>query len=171
MINRMSNIITEIQQIILEKWGENSVLEVNTDVLQPYLVINSEYLAPICAFLQADERFYFDYLTSISGVDYGEEENKMEVVYHLQSIVNEYFIVLKCSLTRPNLPEMPHLPSVSHIWKAAEWHERECYDLFGIFFEGHPDLRRILLPEDWEGHPLRKDYQAQEYYHGIKVKY
>ena len=65
----------------------------------------------------------------------------------------------------------PQVPTVSHIWKTADWHEREAFDLMGIQFSNHPDLRRILLPEDWEGHPLRQDYQAQEYYHGIQVKY
>jgi NADH-quinone oxidoreductase subunit C len=66
---------------------------------------------------------------------------------------------------------IPQIPTVSSIWKTADWHEREAFDLMGIEFVGHPDLRRILLPEDWVGHPLRKDYQVQDYYHGIQVKY
>jgi NADH-quinone oxidoreductase subunit C len=67
--------------------------------------------------------------------------------------------------------EKPEVPSLSGIWKTADWHEREAYDFFGIQFTGHPNLTRILLPADWEGHPLRKDYVEQERYHGIKVKY
>ena len=67
--------------------------------------------------------------------------------------------------------KLPQVPSLVKIWKTADWHEREVYDLVGVNFKGHPDLRRILLPEDWEGHPLRKDYQEQEKYNGIKVKY
>jgi len=76
-------------------------------------------------------------------------------------------LTLKVLLPRDN----PVVPSVERVWRAADWHEREAYDLFGIIFEGHHNLKRILLPEDWEGHPLRKDYKVQEYYQGMKVPY
>jgi NADH-quinone oxidoreductase subunit C len=77
---------------------------------------------------------------------------------------------LEIARNQPGDP-LPQVPSISHIFRTADWHEREAYDLMGIYFTGHPDLRRILLTADWEGHPLRKDYQLQETYHGIKVAY
>jgi len=94
------------------------------------------------------------------------------VIYHLNSIPFEHSFVLKVEVTRNKEDEpLPQVFSLTPIWKTADWHEREAYDLVGIDFIGHPDLRRILLPADWQGHPLRKDYKEQEFYHGIKVKY
>ena len=91
----------------------------------------------------------------------------MEVIYHLYSITKNLHFVIKVVLDR----ETPSVPSITSIWGTANWHERETFDLFGIHFEGHPDLRRILLPANWEGFPLRKDYTTQEYFHGVKVDY
>jgi NADH-quinone oxidoreductase subunit C len=88
--------------------------------------------------------------------------------YNLESIGERHHkIAVKVKCTK----EKNTVPSVAEIWRTAEWHEREAYDLVGIVFEGNPDLRRILCPEDWEGHPLRKDYKVAEFYHGIKVPY
>jgi NADH-quinone oxidoreductase subunit C len=92
---------------------------------------------------------------------------KLGVVYHLHSTSLDHKIVLKTEVTA----ESPHAASVESVWKTANWHEREAFDLFGIVFDGHPDLRRILLPDDWEGHPLRKDYAVPEFYNGMKVPY
>jgi NADH-quinone oxidoreductase subunit C len=89
------------------------------------------------------------------------------VVYHLASVVHNHKIVLKAICTKEN----PHVQSVADVWGTANWHEREAFDLIGIVFDGHPDLRRILLPYDWEGHPLRKDYKVPEFYNGMKVPY
>ena len=91
----------------------------------------------------------------------------MEVIYHLYSIPYDLHLALSVELSR----KQPTVDSVTAIWRGANWHEREAYDLLGIQFNNHPDLRRILLPEDWDGFPLRKDYQEQENYHDIKVKY
>src|SRR5690606_639093 len=104
--------------------------------------------------------------------DNGPEAGTLEVVYHLYSIPYEHSLVLKVTVPR-NQPDepLPTIPSVTHIWRTADWHEREIFDLIGINFEGHSDLRRILLPADWTGHPLRKDYQNLEYYHDIRVPY
>jgi NADH-quinone oxidoreductase subunit C len=102
----------------------------------------------------------------LSGVDYGAGQS-LGVVYHLQSMTLMHQIVLKVELPRVS----PSVPSEALIWRTADWHEREAYDLFGIRFEGHPDLRRIFLPDDWEGHPLRKDYVVQEFYHDIRVPF
>jgi NADH/F420H2 dehydrogenase subunit C len=112
-----------------------------------------DYLVELCKFLCDDPELQFDYLRCLSAVDWFEE-GQMEVVYHLYSMKHGHGLVVKVRIGR----EDPRLPSVSNIWATANWHEREAYDLFGIVFEGHPDLRRILLPQDWVGHPLRKDY-------------
>ncbi|MCE3008360.1 MAG: NADH-quinone oxidoreductase subunit C [Bacteroidetes bacterium] len=116
------------------------------------------------SFLRNDPDFYLDFLASLCGVDDGEQ---LWVVYHLYSIPYGYSLVLKVALARDN----PVVDSISDIYAAANWHERETYDLFGITFANHPDLRRILLPEDWAGHPMRKDYQEADSYHDIDVAY
>ena len=161
---------SEIIQTIKAKFGAEAILEANETVKQPYICLSLKRLVAVCAFLQQTEGLYFDYLANLSGVDLSQE-NKIGVVYHLYSIVYEHSLVIKCMVEKPILPELPKIPSIAHLWRAADWHEREAYDLLGIFFENHPDLRRILLPEDWEGYPLRKDYQPQDVYHEIKVKY
>jgi len=95
----------------------------------------------------------------------------LEVVYHLQSFQHRHRFVVKVVLPRwkDNQPgQLPEVPSVTGLWKSADWHEREVYDLVGVAFPGHPELTRILLAEDWEGHPLRKDYEYPLEYHGIR---
>ena len=122
------------------------------------------------AFLDAlhrTEGLYFDFLSCLTGLDNGPEAATMEVIYHLASVPYNYQLAVKVTVDREN----PEVDSVSDIWKSANWHEREAYDLLGIRFRNHPDLRRILLPADWEGFPLRKDYREQEKYHGIHVAY
>lgn len=131
------------------------------------LIIEASQIESVCLLLRDHDQTFFDMLSCLTGVDNGLESGTMEVIYHLNSIPFQLQLALKVVLPR----EAPVLPSVVSIWKTANWHEREAFDLFGIRFTNHPDLRRILLPEDWEGHPLRKDYQAQEKYHGIIVKY
>ncbi len=167
--------VHEIETLLRVTLGDACITQAEHTTLQPFLVIPTDHLARVCVFLHQDERLYFDYLENLTGVDY-PDNNQVGVVYHIQSIVHAHRLVLKTVAAR--LPKdadtpayIPIIPSVMHIWRAAEWHEREAYDLLGICFEGHTDLRRILLPEDWEGHPLRKDYTQQEYYHGIKVDY
>jgi NADH-quinone oxidoreductase subunit C len=88
-------------------------------------------------------------------------------VYHLYSFALNQKLVVKVLVPKSN----PVVPTVSDVWATANWHEREAFDMFGMTFEGHPDLRRILCPEDWEGYPLRKDYKVQEFYNGMKVPY
>jgi NADH-quinone oxidoreductase subunit C len=106
----------------------------------------------------------FDYLSCLSGVDL---KGKLAVVYQLYSMVKRHKITIRVEVSTEN----PSVPSVESIWRTANWHEREAFDLFGVIFTGHPDLRRILLPYDWDGHPLRKDYQVPEFYNGMKVPY
>jgi NADH-quinone oxidoreductase subunit C len=102
-------------------------------------------------------------------VDY-HLENRFGVVYHLSSIPYQTQLTLKVRTEKPVDPEqLPSFPTISNVYRTADWHEREAYDLLGINFEGHPDLRRILLPDDWEGFPLRNDYKSADYYKGIKI--
>ena len=151
------------------------------DVQDPFVVVAAGDLIDVCQFLRDDPELHFDILNCISGVDYLEPDPKKvakagfephtEVVYHLSSFRHRHRFVVKVLLPRwkENKPgELPEVPSVASLWKAAEWHEREVYDLSGVFFSGHPDLTRMLLAEDWVGHPLRKDYEYPLEYHGIR---
>lgn len=162
---------SEITQVLHEQFGIDTFSVVNQKSLQPILQVPASKLVDICLFLANDDRLFFDYLACITGIDNGPTTNTMEVIYHLTSIPYEHNLALKIVIERPANGELPKVPSVASIWRTADWHERETYDLVGIFFENHPDLRRILLPNDWVGYPLRKDYQEQELYHGIKVIY
>ena len=162
----MAEITTDlISQVIKESIGKE--FEFLPDCTPVCLHIPPADLKAVCVTLFSDDRMYFDTLSCLTGIDNGPEEGTMEVIYNLYSIPYDFQLMLRSTLSR----EDPKIESVTEIWKTADWHERETYDLFGIVFEGHPDLRRILLPADWEGHPLRKDYETQEKYHGIKVDY
>ena len=112
-------------------------------------------LPDVCRFLKESPDLAFDYLACVSGVDWSD---RLEIVYHLQSLSMGHRLVLKVNADRDDA----RIPSVTSVWQGAGFQEREAYDLFGIVFEGHPDLRRILLPEDWDGYPLRKDYVSPD---------
>lgn len=144
-----------------------SELQVKAQATPETLIIQPADLFSIASFLHENERFYFDLLSCITGIDNGAESGTMELVYHLYSIPKGFSLGLALELKREN----PEVSSLSKVWRAANWLEREQYDLMGINFLDHPDLRRILLPNDWEGHPLRKDYELQAYYHGVKTTY
>ena len=131
----------------------------------PWVVVAAEALPEVAAFLRDDPGLRFDCLTSQTAVDLPAEE-KIAVVYHLFSYAWRSLVVLKVETPRA----APSVPTVEHVWPAANWLERETFDLFGVDFPGHPDLRRIMLPEDWVGHPLRKDYVEPEHYHGIATR-
>jgi NADH-quinone oxidoreductase subunit C len=163
----------ELRDFILAKFGAEVILDSKADSMQPYLVVQPEQIADICLELHDNEQTYFDFLSCLTGTDNGPEAGTMEVVYNLYSIPYDHHLMLKVSLPRNNAisQPIPQVPTVSHIWRTADWHEREVFDMLGIYFKDHPDLRRILCAADWEGHPLRKDYQIQDYYHGIKVPF
>ncbi len=132
--------------------------------VDPYIKISPLHVLDVAKFLRDDDDTLFDFLSCLSGVDL---KGRLAVVYHLFSMTKRHKITLRVEVPTDN----PAVQSVESIWKTANWHEREAFDLYGINFVGHPDLRRILLPYDWEGHPLRKDYQVPEYYNGMKVPY
>ena len=160
----------EIKQILISQFGENIGSEEKGP--QPILTVPAEMIAPVCKFLFEDERLYFDYLACITSIDNGHTLATMELIYNLTSIPYGHDLMIRITFPRNTEDQpLPSISTVSHIWRTADWHEREAFDLMGINFENHPDLRRILLPEDWDGHPLRKDYHAQEKYHGIHVRY
>jgi NADH-quinone oxidoreductase subunit C len=124
------------------------------------LVVPREHVAAVCAHLKAAPGFEFDMLSDITGVDRGpEEEPRFEVNYHLFSTKRYHRLRLKLLLDQ----EDTHVPTVTGVWRTANWHERETFDMFGVIFDGHPDLRRILLPDDWQGHALRKDFPLRGY--------
>ena len=129
--------------------------------------LNSADLKNACLQLYQHPAVFFDMMSCITAVDNGPAIGTIEIIYNLYSIPFNHHVALKVSVPRDNA----EVDSVQDIWKTANWHEREAWDMFGIKFRDHPDLRRILLPADWEGHPLRKDYKQQDYYRGIKVEY
>lgn len=122
-------------------------------------------LLKLAQHLQTHSDLFFDQLTCVTGIDNGPEAKTLEVLYHFYSIPFHHSLAVKVLLPRDNA----EVETLSGLWKSANWMEREAYDMFGIKFLNHPDLRRILMPTDWEGFPLRKDYQQQEGYHGIKL--
>lgn len=127
-----------------------------------FAVIEPAALIEIMTFLRDDPECAMDCLNNETGVDY---KDRIEVVYHLFSYRHRHGCVLKVKLPR----EVPTVATVEGVWRAANWMEREIYDLLGVTFEGHSDLRRILMPEDWPGHPLRKDFVEPLEYHGIST--
>ncbi len=171
----------EIFQILKNNFPD-SELTLKTDFpLEPFIIVSPFDVDKISLFLRDNPELNFDSLMCLSGVDdFNGQKVKDEagneimqggtlsVYYHLESTTLKHKLVLKTSTSR----EKPEVVSVTEVWRAADWHEREAYDMFGIKFLNHPDLRRILMPYDWEfGYPLRKDYQNPEFYQGMKVPY
>jgi NADH-quinone oxidoreductase subunit C len=128
------------------------------------LHIKPERIAEVCQVMRDDLALRYELLSSVSGVDYlGTDERRLHVAYQLTSMTYRRRLRLECAVTVEN----PHLPSVTSVYPTADWQERETYDMFGIIFDGHPNLTRILMPDDWEGHPQRKDYPLG----GVPVEY
>src|SRR6267142_848921 len=142
----------ELQQRLAAKFGERigALSPANKD---PFLVVAAGDLVEICRFAKEDAELAVDW----------PKKNQIEVVYHLWSYSKRHAFVLKVLLDRAQ----PQIASVESIWKSADWLEREQFDLMGVQFEGHPDLRRIMMPDDWVGNPLRKDYAEQPQWHNI----
>jgi NADH-quinone oxidoreductase subunit C len=128
------------------------------------IYVEASRIADVCQTMRDDPALRFELCSSVSGVDYlGTDEKRLHVVYHLTSMTYRRRIRLETAVT----VEDPHVPSVTQIYPTADWQERETYDMFGIVFDGHPALTRILMPDDWEGHPQRKDYPLG----GVPVEY
>ena len=165
----------------LQKQFGTAITGSNLDAIDPWIEVSPEGLVSLCEYLRDAEDLKFEMLNCISAVDYFEPDPKKaskapfdphtELVYHLSSITNKHTIVVKVKLPRwkdDHEGQLPEVPSVSGVWSTADWHEREVYDLSGVMFTGHPNMRRILCPEDWVGHPMRRDYQMPLEYHGIR---
>lgn len=154
-----------MEPIFLKKLKERFSKDIK-DIYEAFdlytVVVDKDKIVEVCHFLRDDPKLRFNYLSDICGVDYLPKAPRFEVVYHLYSIPFKYRIRLKCRIN-----EGDRVPTVVGIWKTANWHERETYDMYGIVFEGHPDLKRIYLAEGFEGHPMRKDYPLK----GYKDKY
>jgi NADH-quinone oxidoreductase subunit C len=164
--------VEEIKNKIIAKFGSEIILETQTEQLQASLLVDKNKIEELCLFLKNDADLYFDYLNCLSGVDYAADRNELAVVYHISSIPYKHNLVLKVLLPFNRAEnEMPVCPSVCKVWRSADWHEREAFDMYGIHFSNHPDLRRILCPDDWEGYPLRKDYAPAEVYKNLKITF
>lgn len=161
----------DILKEITEKFGDTGFNWIDNHTGDPYLVIPAGRLRQLAVFLKEEPPLGFDTLVSISGVHQLEEIEKIEVVYHLYSYRHRHRLTLKVQLERPLILFHYYLrvDTVSDIWPAAGWLEREVYDMLGVNFQGHRDFRRLLLPTDWQGYPLLKDYQESGSYRGIST--
>jgi NADH-quinone oxidoreductase subunit C len=151
----------ELKKVLQEKFGAESVVPTTDLAGDPFVTVAAAKIVEILTFARDDARLGFDCLSNLTGVD--APPDHLDVVYHLFSYPLRHSLTVKVRVPKSS----PRLPSVEQIYPTANWQEREAYDLLGMIFEGHPDLRRIMLPEDWVGHPLRKDYKEEEEYRGI----
>jgi NADH-quinone oxidoreductase subunit C len=157
----------EIFQLLKDSFPD-STLELKTDLpTEAIIIVSPLEIEKISFFLRDTSEMLFDDLMNLSGVD-EPKANLLSVYYHLGSTKFKHKITVKVSTDR----NKPEVSTVTEVWKSADWHEREAYDLLGLIFLNHPDLRRILMPYDWDaGYPLRKDYENPEFYQGMKVPY
>lgn len=143
----------------LREWNPAAVAEAVDFRGELTVVLPREHLRGAAEFLRSDAETQFDFLSDVTGVDRYPVEPRFELNYHLVSLGRRERLRLKVRVATSD----PVAESVTSVWPTANWHEREVFDLFGVRFEGHPDLRRLLMPLDWEGHPLRKDYPVEGY--------
>ena len=153
---------TEIKET-LDQQFPGSVID-NEELAESQIELKPDQWLEIATYLKNDPGLSFDQLECVTGIDTGED-GPLQSRYNLHSMEHRHKIEVVISLDRNN----PKVASIEQVWRVGDWFERETYDMFGIIYEGHRDLRRILCPEDWEGWPLRKDYETQETYHGIVV--
>jgi NADH-quinone oxidoreductase subunit C len=151
----------EIHDRLKQRFGDD-VGPLSEPKVDAFATVKRERIVEVCRFLKTEKGLELDFLEDLTAIDW-PKRNVIEVVYHLLSYTHRHSIVLKVELDRAQ----PVVDTVEGVWKTANWFEREVFDLFGVTFTGHPDLRRIMLPDDWVGHPLRKDYQEAGGYHGL----
>lgn len=158
--------ITDVEQLKnhpalgrLLEWNPSAVQAVKFDRDEMTIYVDRPHIREACARLRDNPQFPFNFLSDITCVDWYPSEPRFEVVYHLLSIAKKDRVRLKVQLDGSS----PVVESITSVWAGANFFEREIFDLFGVRFTGHPYLRRILMPEDWEGHPLRKDYPVEGY--------
>ena len=152
----------EIFEYLKQQFGENDLEYQVADAGEPVILVGASVVREVMKFLRDDEQLRFDVLMCLSGVHYPDEE-AVGVTYHINSTTSETSLALKVKVPLAD----PNIPSVESVWKTANWHEREAWDMVGVKFKDHPNHLRILCAEDWEGHPLRKDYVQQEFYNGM----
>ncbi|HTI13652.1 MAG TPA: NADH-quinone oxidoreductase subunit C [Dictyobacter sp.] len=145
---------TSTVEMVRNKFSQ-AVVETTTFRAEQTIVLHPDSLTEVCMFLLKDA--HYNFLETITAVDWPERLPRFDVIYQLLSIPEQSYIRLKVRVGQRRETE-PHLPSVTHIWPGANWYEREVFDLFGIIFDHHPNLQRILMPADWTTYPLRKDY-------------
>ena len=149
----------KIGKLIQQKFPDSLSDSLN----EKFIGIKREKWIAVAEYIKSNSDIYIDSLQCITGIDLGD--NILQSRYNFHSMRHGTLIEIRISVTR----DSPNIPSIEKIWRIGDWFERETYDMYGIIFDGHRDLRRMLLPEDWEGYPLRKDYEEQETYHGIVV--
>jgi NADH-quinone oxidoreductase subunit C len=155
-----------IHERLVGRFGEK-LTAANLETASPFAVVATEALLEVAGFCKDEPDLAFDNLLCLAGADYPKETPpRLEVVYQLLSYRHEHTFGLKVYLPREN----PAVASLESLWGVANWHEREAFDMFGIVFTGNSDLRRILLPDDWTGYPLRKDWVDPDFYNGMHVK-
>jgi NADH-quinone oxidoreductase subunit C len=160
--------VTDIDLDVLRQLVPAATIEAAPAVDMPTLYVDREHLVAFCQALRDDPSLQFSLCVDVTAADYLPAEPRFEMVYHLAAL-GEAFVLPGRAPAPPRRLRVKvrlrgddaHVPTVSGVWPAANWAEREVFDLFGIGFDGHPDLRRVLMPEDWQGHPLRKDYPVQ----------
>jgi NADH-quinone oxidoreductase subunit C len=173
--------IEDVHQRLVDRFGTEVIRELKTGVKDPWIEVAANRIADVARFVHDEPDIKLDALNVLCGSDWLDTDPKkknpcephVEVVYHLYSYTHKYFCKLKVKTPRwtdGQADNLPQVQSVSGVWGIADWHEREAFDLVGIDFTNHPNLRRILCPEDWEGHPLRKDYEFPLEYHGVRGK-
>jgi len=158
--------IKDIQNNLEERFGAvvGPVEGAGNGNCDAWIEVDADRIADVAAFLKSGPGLEFDCLSNLTGVDY-PDKSYIQIVYNLMSYGLRHELTVKANADR----ERPVCKSVVRVWPAADWLEREVYDLLGVDFTGHGDLRRILLPDDWVGHPLRKDYVEAPEYHGIST--
>ncbi len=149
-------------QRILDQFG-GRVTDGGSGIDMHCIKVGPDHVVDLCRFLKEQDGLQFNFLSDMAGVDHFPAKNRYEVVYHLFSISLQHRLRVKCRLVDPPEGVEPALPTVTGVWRTANWHEREAFDMYGIIFKGHPNLQRIYMWEGFEGYPMRKDFPVRGY--------